>query len=149
MIVENFLSKTMQEHYVCPRKQAIAYLFTTGAKALVLMEQKSNAAGFIGANVEAEVKKEIINEEKIRSIKRKLLEHHAIEVNKFSRYGKLRTVFLKVKHDSHHDLFIYKSKNNMKKVFTIDKTTTIEISHINYDPANVIHTGNQIVYIYI
>lgn len=130
MIAENFNSKSVQAHYENAKKQAIAYLFTTGAKALVIADQKADNSGidaFVGANEEAEVKKEIINEEKVKLVKRKLSEHNAIPVYKYSRSGKLRTVQLKVKHDTHmHIFFSWKSKNNIKKHFVFTKYSTVE-----------------------
>lgn len=128
MIAENFNSKCVQSHYESAKKQAIAYLFTTGAKALVIMEQKSfHADAFVGANTEAELKKEIVNDEKVRLIKRKLAENHSIQVYKYSRSGKLRTIYLKIKHDTHmHPFFSWKSKNNIKKHFAFGKYATVE-----------------------
>lgn len=128
MIAENFNSKCVQSHYESAKKQAIAYLFTTGAKALVIMEQKSfHADAFVGANAEAELKKEIVNDEKVRLIKRKLAENHSIQVYKYSRSGKLRTIYLKIKHDTHmHPFFSWKSKNNIKKHFVFGKYATVE-----------------------
>lgn len=128
MIAENFNSKSVQSHYESSRKQAIAYLFTTGAKALVITEQKSTASdAFIGANMEAELKKEIINDEKVRLIKRRLAENYSIQVFKYSRTGKQRPISMKVKHDSHtHMFFSWKSKNNIKKHFVFGKLATVE-----------------------
>ena len=128
MIAENFNSRCVQSHYESAKKQAIAYLFTTGAKALVIAEQKSfNAEAFVGANTEAQLKKEIDNDEKVRLIKRKLAENHSIQVYKYSRSGKLRTIYLKIKHDSQmHPFFSWKSKNNIKKHFVFGKLATVE-----------------------
>ena len=128
MIAENFNSKSVQSHYESAKKQAISYLFTTGAKALVITEQKSfQADAFVGANMEAELKKEIINDEKVRFIKRRLAENNSIQVYKYSRSGKLRTIHMKIKHDSQvHTFFSWKSKNNIKKHFVFGKYATVE-----------------------
>lgn len=130
MIAENFNSKSVQAHYESAKKQAIAYLFTTGAKALVITDQKADddtVEAFVGANEEAEVKKEMVHEEKVKLVKRKLSEHNTIPVYKYSRNGKLRTIHLKVKHDSHmHIFFSWKSKNNIKKHFVFTKHSTVE-----------------------
>jgi hypothetical protein len=128
MIAENFNSKCVQAHYDSVRSQALAYLFTTGAKAIVIAEQKAFMSdAFVGANEEAELKKEIINEERIRIIKRRLHDNHSITVYKYSRTEQLRPVALKVKRDSHgHLFFSWKSKNNVKKHFVFGRHTTVE-----------------------
>ena len=128
MIAENFNSPSVEAHYASAQKQAIAFLFTTGAKALVIAEQKSfSEDAFIGANAEAVLKQEIVNEERVKLIKRKLAEGNPIAVFKNSRNGKLRCIHLKVKHDlKHHAFFSWKSKNNIKKHFLLDRQTTVE-----------------------
>jgi hypothetical protein len=129
MIADNFNSKCVQGHYESAKQQAIAYLFTAGAKALVISEQKSYQAedAFVGANEEAELKKEIINEERVKLIKRKLSENNPLQVYKYSRNEQLRSISLKVKHDAHgRTFFSWKSKNNIKKHFTFGRHTTVE-----------------------
>lgn len=127
MLSENFNSKSIQAHYESSKKLAIAFLFTAGAKALVISEQKFLQSGaFIGTNIEAEMRQEIVNEEKVRVIKRKLSEKNAIQVYKNGRNGKLRSIRIKVKHDSSSICFVWRSKNNLKKYFIFDKQTTVQ-----------------------
>lgn len=128
MIADNFNSKCVQAHYESTKKQAIAYLFTTGAKAIVIAEQKASMVdAFVGANEEAELKKEMIHEERVKFIKRRLQENAAVVVYKYSRNEQLRTINLKVKRDAQgHMFFSWKSKNNIKKHFLLGKHTTVE-----------------------
>ena len=128
MIAHNYNSKSVQAHYESAQRQAIAYLFTAGAKALVVTEQKANnSTAFVGVNEEAELKKEIINEERVKLIKRKLCENNPIVVYKYSRNDQQRTISMKIKYDSHgHMFFSWKSKSNIKKHFVFGRHTTVE-----------------------
>jgi hypothetical protein len=131
MISENFNSAGVVLHYASARSQALAFLFTTGAKALVIAEQKSNNGGyrvsdaFIGANEEAELKQEMVNSERVKSVRRQLIENNAIAVYKHSSSGRLRIIRLKVKHESKLTLS-WRSHLNFKKYFVFDLSTTVQ-----------------------
>ncbi|KAJ1435237.1 hypothetical protein B484DRAFT_446173 [Ochromonadaceae sp. CCMP2298] len=125
MISENFNSEGIKAHYASARSQALAFLFTTGAKALVIAEQNSNNEdAFIGANEEAELKQEMVNEERVKCVRRQLIENNAIPVYKHSANGRLRIIRLKVKHDSKQLRLSWRSHLNLKKQFLFDLTTT-------------------------
>ena len=128
MIAQNFNSENVKAHYDNTKEQAIAYLFTTGAKALVVTGQKAcQSDASIGANEEAELRKEIINEERVKLIKRKLSENNPIVVYKASKNEHLRTINLKIKRDAHGQTFFsWKCRNNIKKHFFFNKNTTVE-----------------------
>lgn len=122
----------------------MAYLFTTGAKAIVIAEQKASLAdAFIGANEEAELKKEIINEERIRLIKRRLHDNHSLTVYKYARNEQMRPVAIKVKRDAHgRSFFSWKSKNNVKKHFVFGKQTTVEPLVASITESLAVHYSN-------
>lgn len=125
---ERYFSKAIQAHYQRTKSQAIAYLFTVGAKALAIESQNaiSHADAVTGINIEAEIKQEMDIEEKIRLHKRKINERIALPVHKLSRGGQLRVVFIKI----HTDKVIgstlkWKSKFNHKKHMTLDQSVII------------------------
>lgn len=140
MIVDNYHCRHIDAHYMSEKRQAVAYLFATGAKALVIMAQRAKHINnncdenyndvFHGPNTEAKLKIEIINEEKIRNIKRKICENKPIEVIKYSRKGQTRNILLKIKHNKSQILFVWKSKTilglKFKKNFSVDKNKHIE-----------------------
>jgi len=140
MIVNNYHCRNIDAHYMSEKRQAVAYLFATGAKALVIMAQRAKHINnncndiyndvFHGPNTEAKLKIEIINEEKIRNIKRKICENKPIEVIKYSRKGQTRNILLKIKHNKSQILFVWKSKSMLglkfKKNFSVDKNKHIE-----------------------
>jgi hypothetical protein len=74
---------------------------TVGAKALVLEEQKSQEKliGYKnGINEEAEMRKKMIEQEKVRSVKRKLFEQEGLYLIKYSRKKKLRLIKIVIQH---------------------------------------------------
>lgn len=117
-------SRVLESHYRRSKNQAIAFLFTIGAKALVLAEQTGfQRESFRGCNEEAELKKEIINEELIRQVKRKFSEKEGVLVNKRSRKGETRPILLRIKTDIDKKVstFVWRSKYKRRKTFVVDK----------------------------
>lgn len=101
LLTDNYNSPIIRSYYSDRRKQAYAYLMTVGAKALVLEEQKSQEKlnkCRSGINEEAEMRKKMIEQEKVRSVKRKLFEREGLYFIKYSRKKKLRLVKIVIEH---------------------------------------------------
>ncbi len=135
-----YFSKPIEVHYQKSKSQAISFLFTIGAKALAIAEQrhelmarstKSIGQKLIkqtldGINEEAEIKVEIDIEENIRTHKRKINEKIPITVHKLSANGQTRTMHIKIHHGKHSGSSIkWKSKFNTKKHVLLENTLSI------------------------
>lgn len=142
LITENFHSPLIRNHYQDRRLQAIAFLFTVGAKALVLEEQKSHQLPeYDGVHEEAEMRYKIVTQERIRTIKRKLLEKESIKLIKCGRNGKYRTIEVILEHDKKDETaIVWLSKYNYVKRFFLDKHTQIQLLEkpLNQSPGQVI-----------
>ncbi len=105
------------------RNKAVAFLFTIGAKALVMEEHaKQNVDSAM--EEEAVIKHEIDREERIRDIRRESLDR--LQVYKISRSGKIRMLYIKFYFNHHRSGIIsWKSMWKFKKLFVLDKTLQI------------------------
>jgi hypothetical protein len=142
LITQNFHSPLIRDHYYDRRQLAVHFLVTTGAKALVLEDQKSHELSlYDGIHEEAELRYQIVTLEKIRSIKRKLLEKQSIKLMKCSRKGKYRAIDVILEHSRKDETnIIWLSKYNYVKRFFVDKHTQITLLEKpkNYSLAQVI-----------
>jgi hypothetical protein len=124
-IIFSMLSFEFDTNIAYEKNKAVAFLFTIGAKALVLQEQRTVIQDALnGLDEEAALKVEIDREERIRCIRRDALSR--IQVHKISRSGKLRMLYIKFHIDSYRDgLFTWKSLWRYKKVFVLDKSLEV------------------------
>lgn len=143
MLTSNhFNSSTIRHHYHNRRQQALAFLLTIGSKALVIENQKQmdyqSTIIFQGLNDEAELKMKMINQEKIRQLKIKIMEKVSLRVWKRGRNNKLRLIDIIVQPEGKKGTFIeWKSKLNYIKRFRIDNITHIvPISSSNADSSS-------------
>lgn len=173
LLTENFNSLTIRGHYFNVQEQAVAFLMTIGAKALVLEEQKAlhilsldnnsmisnqddsatpltgvddSAGGWEssdnssakhlslpipqldhkGINDEAEMRHQMINDEKIRSIKRKIMSKTLLNVWKRGRNNQIRLIGMTLYHDKRKGTYImWRSKMNYTKKFEISANTEV------------------------
>lgn len=128
MVNERYFSRSIHSHYQRARSQAIAFLFTVGAKALAITAQNSlsHADTVSGLIDEAEIKQEMNIEERIRIYKRNILERKPLAVLKNSRNGCLREAYLKVKTRKHAGSIIkWKSKYGAKQHIHVDGSLVI------------------------
>lgn len=140
LLTENFSSLELRNHYYDLRAQAFAFLVTVGSKALVLEEQKiKSVINYEGINDEAEIRAQMVNEERIRSIRRRIMSKSALQVLKRGRDEKLRTVDIVLHQDRKKGTFLsWRSKLNYAKKFDItsgtivSKFTTKELSQNRY-----------------
>jgi hypothetical protein len=129
LLTDNYQSPGIRAYYQDHRRQASAFLLTIGAKALVLEDQKLHELStYDGIHEEAEMRYRIVNQERIRSIKRKLLEKESIRILKCSRNGKYRMIDVIVEHSKKNETcIVWISKYNYIKKFYIDKNTHISL----------------------
>lgn len=81
-----------------------------------------------GLNDEAETRQRIIQQERLRSIRRKILEKNSIAVYKRGRNHKMRLIDIIVQHEKKKETYImWKSKMNTLKKVEIDHHTQVEI----------------------
>jgi hypothetical protein len=127
LLTETFNSAEIRRHYCDARSQAAAFLFTVGSKALVLEEQKaSTVIDHEGINDEAEIRARMVNEERIRSIRRKIMSKIALSVLKRGRDEKVRTVDIVLHHDKNKSTYLtWRSKLNYSKRFEIPSGTIV------------------------
>lgn len=143
VVYPNFNSAEIKNHFLNPKSVAIAFLFAIGAKALVITEQKfSKADVFIGVNKEAEIRQELIYDERVRSIKKRLLQHSSTKVYKYSRKGRLKIVDITIRYEKSKGGYIsWNSKFNTVKTFKLDSSSTI--SALNDKPLDSFLKGNH------
>lgn len=146
---ENFASSLIESHYQTKRNQAIAFLFTVGAKALVLAEHHCQHDTYRGLDEEAEAKQEMVHEEKVRSMKKKFLEKFGVSVCKISRSGTLRKVNIRLRqyNTARGNFLIWRSKLKLRKFFKLDRTLSVQTLHItegsnsHHEPAPLLITN--------
>jgi hypothetical protein len=131
LLTDNYNSPIIRSYYSDRRKQAYAYLMTVGAKALVLEEQKSQGKLIIyknGINEEAEMRKKMIEQEKVRSVKRKLFEQEGLYLIKYSRKKKLRLIKIVIQHsqDNITNLLWFSTYRYIKR-FLVDTNIRITL----------------------
>lgn len=123
-----YFSKSVHSHYHRSRSKAIAFLFTIGAKALVIASQQSSVykiEAINGINDEAKIKHEMDIEERIRYIKRQILDKESITVHKLSRTGHTRLIHLKLNNDKTIGSSMSWKSGYIKKKFFFDKEFTV------------------------
>lgn len=133
-ITDHFNSSEIKSHYHAAKKRALAFLFTIGAKALVLAENDFNNSN-CGLNEEAELKKGILNDENIRNIKRNISKSKEIEVQKVSKRGIRRTLFLKIRQSNQcQGVLIWKSAAlKHTKRFLLDNTLSVQVLYSKFE----------------
>ncbi len=146
LLTDNFHSPLIRAYYQDQRRLSFTFLQTIGAKALVLEEQKLHELpNYDGIHEEAELRYKMVNSERIRSIKRKLLEKEMIRVIKCGRNGKYRIIEIIIEHSKKNETSInWLSKYNYLKKFLVDKNTQINILQkpINQSIAQVLDISN-------
>jgi hypothetical protein len=127
LLTENFNSAEIRRHYYDARSQAVAFLFTIGTKALILEEQKCSVPlVYGGINDEAEIRAKMVNEERVRSIRRRIMSKVALSVLKKGRDEKLRTVDIILHQDMKKGTHVsWRSKLNYSKRFEIPHGTIV------------------------
>lgn len=126
LLTDTFSSAEIRRHYYDARSQAAAFLFTIGTKALVLEEQKATSAiDHDGINDEAEIRARMVNEERMRSIRRRIMSKIALSVLKRGRDEKIRTVDIVLHHDKKSTYLSWRSKLNYSKRFEIPSGTIV------------------------
>lgn len=128
IVSDLYFSKSVQSHYHRSRSKAIAFLFTIGAKALVIASQQSSVykiEAINGINDEAKIKHEMDIEERIRYIKRQILDKESIAVHKLSRTGHTRLIHLKLNNDRTNGSSMSWKSGYIKKKFFFDKEFTV------------------------
>lgn len=127
LLTETFHSSEIRRHYYDTRAQAAAFLVTIGTKALVLEEQKANTViDHGGINDEAEIRARMVNEERVRSIRRRIMSKVALSVLKRGRDEKIRTVDIVLHQDKKKGTYLsWRSKLNYSKRFEIPQGTIV------------------------
>ena len=132
-IEDHYSSTIVRSHYSEPKQKAIAFLFTIGAKALVLAEDDFNDSN-CGLNEEANLKKDILYDENVRIIKRNIVEKKEIEVQKLSKKGVCRKMFLKIrKNKQHNGVLIWKSSFKHTKRFILDSKLSVQLMNSKFE----------------
>jgi hypothetical protein len=111
---------------------------TVGAKALVLTAELDAAQDstksltsmkLMGINEEAEIRKEIVSQERVRSIRRNILEKIPLVVWKKARNGEIRLIRLVIRNEGRKSTWLeWVSKMNYMKKFEIDEETVVSSS---------------------
>lgn len=127
LLNETFSSRVFRNHYHSAKEQAVAFLMTVGAKALVLEEQKvSSVIDHDNINNEAELRKRIVTDERIRSIRRRILGRSTLCVFKRGRNEKVRSIDIIFHHDRQKGAYIsWRSKLNYSKKFEVSASTIV------------------------
>lgn len=129
MFTESFNSPMVRWHYSSTRQQALSFLQTIGAKALMMTETHDTAVESVkldGFNEEANLRKHIVSQERIRSIRRNISESIPLIVQKRARNGEVRPIGLLVRNEGKKATFIeWRSKMNYLKRFEVDEETVI------------------------
>ena len=140
---DQYSSKIVRSHYSERKQKAIAFLFTIGAKALVLAENDFNDSN-CGLNEEANLKKDILYDENVRIIKRNIAEKKEIEVQKLSKKGVCRKMFLKIrKNKQHNGVLIWKSSFKHTKRFILDSKLSVQLMNSKFEYSSLFPTEHN------
>eukprot|EP00981_Chlorochromonas_danica_P000050 scaffold26_cov159-Ochromonas_danica.AAC.13 len=104
MFAESFNSPMVRWHYCSARQQALSFLLTIGAKALVMTEAvdlQPASNKLAGINEEAQMRKVIVSQERVRSLRRNIVEKVPLRVCKQARNGEIRPIEVVVKSEGH------------------------------------------------
>jgi hypothetical protein len=103
-------------------------LATTTTTSRAASNHDSLRSDITGLNEEAESRQRIIQQERLRAIRRKILEKNAISVYKRGRNHKMRLIDIIVQHEKKKETYImWKSKMNTLKKVEIDHNTHVEV----------------------
>ncbi len=114
-------------HYSSARDQALSFLLTIGTKALVMTEfRQVESNKLLGINEEAQIRKVIVSQERIRSIRRNIVEKVPLLVWKWARNGVTRPIEIIVKSaGKRYTVLEWRSKLNYAKRFEVHDDTLI------------------------
>ena len=115
-------------HYSSARAQASSFLLTIGAKALVLTEDHDHLedSKLSGILEEANMRKQLVSQERIRSIRRNIVEKVPLVVYKRARNNTIRPIQITVICLNKKNTFLeWKSKLNYVKKFEVDEHTHV------------------------
>lgn len=116
-------------HYCSARQQALSFLLTIGAKALVMTEAvdlQPTSNKLAGINEEAQMRKVIVSQERVRSLRRNIVEKVPLRVWKQARNGEIRPIEVVVKSEGRKHTFLeWRSKLNYQKRFEVEEETII------------------------
>lgn len=128
MFAENFNSPMVRWHYSSARAQASSFLLTVGAKALVITEDNDTLQDIklSGIIEEAQARKHLVSQERIRSIRRNIIEKVPLIVFKIARNNTIRPIQVTIVClNKRHTYLEWKSKLNYVKKFEVDEHTHI------------------------
>ncbi|RYH06538.1 hypothetical protein EON65_42730 [archaeon] len=128
MFAENFNSPMVRWHYSSARAQASSFLLTIGAKALVITEDRDTLEDvkLSGIVEEAHVRKQLVSQERIRSIRRNLIEKVPLVVYKRARNNTIRPIQITIVCLNKKQTYLeWRSKLNYLKKFEVDENTHI------------------------
>jgi len=123
----------IENHYGSPRSQALSYLLTVGAKALVLASTKDQALVYRGLDEELAVRAAMILEEQARQLRRHLAGKEGVLVYKRARNGEIRKIAIKFRCLNGVDCIQWRSKSfpYLKKSFVFD--SLMEVNYMSND----------------
>eukprot|EP01038_Epipyxis_sp_PR26KG_P007920 gene7920-10750_t len=193
----HFKSNYIESHYKLAKNQAIAFLFTIGAKAIVLVEQNSNSnrvsrtnsppkqhstkafdikldpsnensskhveihtksvktckifenknseesntsRTVSGLNEEAQLKKDMIYEEHIKLLRRKIYDKPGVLVLKNSKSGNFRLMHLRVKSYWHGIFFKWLTANNQQRKFKLNDSSLAVVPIVSKSVFDIIQS---------
>jgi len=126
----------IRQHFASPRSQALSFLLTVGAKAIVLASTtQDRAVIFRGLDQELAVKEAMMREEEVRKIRRRLADKLGVSVSKRARNGVVRRLNIRTRHYNgvscvqwRSDTFPYR-----KKYFPLDSIIDVRILNPHHD----------------
>jgi hypothetical protein len=151
-------SPVISRHYESMRSQALAYLMTVGSKALVLMdvthdkeEIEHSVSMRKSFTTEASIKRRMIMDEKIRQLRRMLIQKPGVSALKRGRNNKTRQILirLKEKKPSHGAYLVWKSKISGKGYFDLETIEDIDLPlpaapHLSHLDSELSHSQHSI-----
>ena len=121
--------QAIRNHYISKKSQALAFLMTVGAKALVLAEVGSGSVSSIQESFDEEeaIKRKMIAEESLRQFQTSFCDKPGIAAMKVGRNGKSRCVELRFKDKDKEYQIVWKSTLKFQKSFKLDDQSKVEM----------------------
>ena len=132
----NSVLPEVRSHFVSARSQALSYLLTVGAKAIVLASTtQDRMVIFRGLDQELAVKESMMREEEVRKLRRRLSDKQGVPVSKRARNGVVRKLDLRVRHYNGASCLQWRAHSFPwgKKYFPLDTVIDVVILNPHHD----------------
>jgi len=134
--VSTVLFPEVRSHFQSARSQALSYLLTVGAKAIVLASTTTDRTViFRGLDQELAVKEGMMREEEVRKLRRRLADKQGVPISKRARNGVVRKLNVRIRHYNGVSCLQWRASSfpYRKKYFPLDTVIDVTILNPHHD----------------